>query len=343
MNIESQTINKPNKPNNQNNQNKVNDTISNSQAAINPNASAPDGKSFKSELKSIDSKEQKAEQMSTSINQNTTQSSTVTAPPAANKQGSSQSNDANSFKDELNSIEGSVVKSDADKTVSDKQVADAKVISGHPGLLNILNKANNSVLGQNEEGEPNMLEPLNELGSKIATIRELKSGSFKSQKSEKSEKDELDASLNPNIIKMDHNDALFFAQLVNGDKLTAQGSGLDSNQFTEIKSEATQSSSKVSATLMDSLNESMKTNKPFRIDFDKDIAVIMRVDRDGKLSAEFIPGDKAVEQYLKNNIPLLKESFDKQNLPYSELSYQKQKQQHQQNDNRKKNKEKDDE
>ena len=50
-------------------------------------------------------------------------------------------------------------------------------------------------------------------------------------------------------------------------------------------------------------------------------SVILRVDKDGTLAARFIPGDKAVEQYLKSNIESLKASFKEQDLPYSDLSY----------------------
>ena len=88
---------------------------------------------------------------------------------------------------------------------------------------------------------------------------------------------------------------------------------------------------------MDKLSESMKTNQPFRIDFDKDVSVIIKVNKDGSLAANFIPGDKAVEQYLKNNISFLKQRFDDQNLPYSELSYSNSRQQQQ--ERRKNNKE----
>ena len=41
----------------------------------------------------------------------------------------------------------------------------------------------------------------------------------------------------------------------------------------------------------------------------------------GKVSAEFIPGDKAVEMYLRNNIDSLRQRFDDQNLPYNDLFY----------------------
>ena len=61
------------------------------------------------------------------------------------------------------------------------------------------------------------------------------------------------------------------------------------------------------------------------------------MNKDGSLAANFIPGDKAVEQYLKNNISFLKQRFDDQNLPYSELSYSNSRQQQQ--ERRKNNKE----
>ena len=82
--------------------------------------------------------------------------------------------------------------------------------------------------------------------------------------------------------------------------------------------------------LMDKLAESMKTNQPFRIDFDKDVSVIIKVNKDGSLAANFIPGDKAVEQYLRNNIASLRQRFDEQDLSYTQLSYSNSRQQQQQ-------------
>ena len=93
--------------------------------------------------------------------------------------------------------------------------------------------------------------------------------------------------------------------------------------------ENVQKNVQVSSVLMEKLSESMKTNQPFRIDFDKDVSVIIKVNKDGSLAANFIPGDKAVEQYLRNNIASLRQRFDDQNLPYSELSYSNQNRQQQ--------------
>lgn len=138
---------------------------------------------------------------------------------------------------------------------------------------------------------------------------------------------------------MDNNDIMFFVNLVENRQMIAQNNPVINsninNNFTDIKSEATQETVRVSATLMDAINDSLKTNKSFRIDFDKDIAVIMRVDKEGVLSANFIPGSAAVENYLRNNIETLRQNFDNQNLPYNELSYKRQqKEEHQQHQNK---------
>ena len=76
---------------------------------------------------------------------------------------------------------------------------------------------------------------------------------------------------------------------------------------------------------MNALKESQENNKSFRVDFDKDLSVILRVNKDGKISAEFLPGDKVVEQYLKANIPLLQQQFKDEGLEYENLSYRQSK------------------
>ena len=58
-----------------------------------------------------------------------------------------------------------------------------------------------------------------------------------------------------------------------------------------------------------------------RISFDKDVSVVIKIDKHGKISAEFIPGSAEVENYLRTNIASLKQKFDEQNLPYNELFY----------------------
>ena len=151
------------------------------------------------------------------------------------------------------------------------------------------------------------------------------------------------AAIDYSRISMSDNDAMFFVNLVNKTDMSMQSiAGEFQKNLNTANVQNVQKTAKVSATLMEALSDSMKTNKAFRIDFDKDVSVVMRVDRDGNINANFIPGDKAVEAYLKNNISYLKQRFDEQNLPYNELTYSKHNRQNQQEEKRN-NKENDNE
>ncbi len=124
-------------------------------------------------------------------------------------------------------------------------------------------------------------------------------------------------------LKMNETDAEFFINLtqnneVSIDAITTQAQNLINNGA-DIKQVS--QNFKVSQTLLNALNESRQNNQPIRIDFDQNISVILRVGKDGAISANFIPGDKAVEQYLRNNIDSLKNAFDEQDLDYAELTY----------------------
>ncbi len=77
----------------------------------------------------------------------------------------------------------------------------------------------------------------------------------------------------------------------------------------------------VSNTLFIAIENAAKTGKSVRLDFDKDASVILKISKDGKLSAEFIPNDKAMEIMLKNALPELKAKLDAEKLPYEELNY----------------------
>ncbi len=138
------------------------------------------------------------------------------------------------------------------------------------------------------------------------------------------------------VIKMSDADATFFANLVQNTDMSMKSIASQINSQMLEGSQNVQQSVQVSSVLMDKLAESLKTNQPFRIDFDKDVSVILKVNKDGSLAANFIPGDKAVEQYLRNNISFLKQRFDEQDLPYSQLSYSNSRQQQQRRQNKEK-------
>ena len=147
-----------------------------------------------------------------------------------------------------------------------------------------------------------------------------------------------DSSLFTNSISMTQSDADFFINLTNNNdismqNITAQAQNLI-NQGADVKE--VKQNMQISETLLNAINTAKENNQPLRIDFDKNISVILRVNKDGVISANFIPGDNAVEQYLKNNIDNLKATFNKNDLPYADLSYSNRGKQ-QQKENRRNN------
>ena len=147
-----------------------------------------------------------------------------------------------------------------------------------------------------------------------------------------------DSSLFTNSISMTQSDADFFINLTNNNDISMQNITAQAqnriNQGADVKE--VKQNMQISETLLNAINTAKENNQPLRIDFDKNISVILRVNKDGVISANFIPGDKAVEQYLKNNIDNLKATFNKNDLPYADLSYSNRGKQ-QQKENRRNN------
>ncbi|MCM1339045.1 MAG: hypothetical protein NC191_05185 [Muribaculaceae bacterium] len=126
-----------------------------------------------------------------------------------------------------------------------------------------------------------------------------------------------------NSVSVSASDAEFFIGLTqNNDvsmaNITAQAQTMLNNgaEVAEVKQNI-----QISQTLLDAISKARENNQPLRIDFDQNVSVILRINKEGVVSANFIPGDSAVEQYLRNNISSLRASFEEQELPYSDLSY----------------------
>lgn len=124
-------------------------------------------------------------------------------------------------------------------------------------------------------------------------------------------------------LSMNESDANFFLGLTkNNDismaNITAQAQSMLNNgaEIAEVRQNV-----QISQTLLNAINNARENNQPLRIDFDQNISVILRINKEGVISANFIPGDKAVEQYLRNNISSLRATFEENDLPYSDLSY----------------------
>lgn len=285
-----------------------------------------------------------------------TASSTITKPTETSTYSSSTTtatkDNTASFKDELKTVQNQDSKNTENTKTSDsKDVQDNQNIQkdAEEKTAQTVSKNQQSKIEKDKNSDilddKKVSDSLNELNSKIATLNDIKSN-FNSKTNSfelKIEEKTSDKNDYCKTLKMDNNDIKFFTNLVENQQMSAQNVQLNNvnnsnNAFTEVKAKATQETVKVSATLLDAINESAKTNKPFRIDFGNDIAVVMRVNKDGNLSANFIPGSAAVENYLRNNIEGLRQSFNEQNLPYDELSYSH-RQNQEQNQNRNKEKE----
>ena len=133
-----------------------------------------------------------------------------------------------------------------------------------------------------------------------------------------------------NVVKFD-NIALNEADVEVFTTLVQNGE-IDMNN---LAPKAAEKSVKVSKTLADMLAKSMENNQPLRIDFDNNISVIIRISRDGKISADFLPSSQVAEAYLKENIPLLKQKFEQNNIDYDELNQRERKEQNRENNKKK--------
>ena len=77
-----------------------------------------------------------------------------------------------------------------------------------------------------------------------------------------------------------------------------------------------------------------ENNQPLRIDFDNNISVIIKISREGKIIADFLPSSQIAEAYLKENLPLLRQRFEENNIEYESLNQRERKDR--QKDNKKK-------
>lgn len=144
---------------------------------------------------------------------------------------------------------------------------------------------------------------------------------------------------NEGIKKVDKNTNVLVETVVKFDDIAMSKSDVDffanlvENNQAEVTSQNVKSAH-VSKTLADMLAKSMKDNQPIRIDFDNNISVIIKVGKDGKISADFLPSSQIAETYLKENLPILRQKFDDNNIEYDSLNQRRQKQE--EKDNQKK-------
>ncbi len=115
-------------------------------------------------------------------------------------------------------------------------------------------------------------------------------------------------------------DAKFFLKIVEENKIVQLPlvvSDILNNAITVEEVQKAGATNKIT----DALKTAIEKNKPVRFDFDNNITLVLRVDKEGKINAQFYPNDKIAEEYLKNNIPYLRTRFDEQKISYAQLDY----------------------
>ena len=79
--------------------------------------------------------------------------------------------------------------------------------------------------------------------------------------------------------------------------------------------------SALSAKFLAALKDSIVNKKVFRIDFDNEISVIIKIDTEGKISANFLTSSKELGEGLKNNLYILRQRFEEQGIKYGSIDY----------------------
>ena len=135
----------------------------------------------------------------------------------------------------------------------------------------------------------------------------------------------LDNDININLDNFKKKDIEFFRTCLENPSITLNNlntQNLQANFAVQNQNnEVSYKSFDISKGLFNLIDYSFKAQKPVRLDFNGNSSVILKMNIDGKLIAEFISNDKAMEYVLKSNIPGLRDKLDSEGIPYEEISY----------------------
>lgn len=287
------------------------------------------------------------------VSSSTSTSSTQNAGATAGSSSAVKTQDKNqtSFQEEMKNVDNAEIKEQGADKNSDKVEAktqeENKTSGEHSGQQN-KQASEKTILNAKIDVNPDVDAKLNTTDILSLNIQQLLdtqnqiNGKIEPFRVTISTSEDLTKNIGQTLdfanVEMNEGDAQFFVDIVKNNNAGVQNVVQDIQQAMEFGTEEVQKSANVSKTLINALHNSAKTGQSVRIDFGNDVAVVMRVGKDGAIMANFIPGDKAVEEYLKNNIAFLKQRFEEEDIPYSQLSYsQNQQQRRQQQENNKEN------
>ncbi|EKE03992.1 MAG: hypothetical protein ACD_20C00122G0014 [uncultured bacterium] len=127
-----------------------------------------------------------------------------------------------------------------------------------------------------------------------------------------------------NLDSLDNKDINFLRQLMDNPNAiinSVNGQNLQVNLSADQSAQVSYLSFNVSKGLSDLIEYAYKSQKPVRLDFEGNSSIILRINNEGKLSAEFMSSNKAMEYILKNSIPHLRNRLDSEGIPYKEVVY----------------------
>ena len=258
----------------------------------------------------------------------------------SNTEVSKKSSSESSFKDEMNKVSSSENKKDeknVEKTTETKKTETSGNDAANKTQIEDQAQNNTSQNSLNAELEASRFAPMSMINVNSMLSNDIEQMVNNTNNSivqtNQIEAIEKSAGLSANSglftldftdnLSVSQSDAEFFVNLTQKNDVSVQNITTQAqtmlNQGADVKE--VQQNVRISETLLNAINNARETNQPLRIDFDQNVSVILRIGKDGAIAANFIPGDKAVEQYLKNNIESLKNTFNENDLPYSDLSY----------------------
>jgi hypothetical protein len=151
---------------------------------------------------------------------------------------------------------------------------------------------------------------------KINNIQEIKLFLTAQRLSESKEKADI------NLDKFSKEDIDFFKTCLENPAITFNPQNLQSAIAIQAQNgQVSYKSLDVSKTLFNLMEYSFKAQKPVRLDFSGNSSVILKMHNNGKLVAEFVSNDAAMEYTLKTSLPYLKDKLDSEGIDYEEISY----------------------
>ena len=128
-----------------------------------------------------------------------------------------------------------------------------------------------------------------------------------------------------NVDSLKDSDIKFLKECVNNPNIVIDPSRIqDLQQNIPVQNQSGQSSFKsvdFSKGLANLIEYAYKTQRPIRLDFEGNSSVILKIDNNGKLTAEFISSNKAMEQIIKSSLPDLRNRLNSEGIEYKEITY----------------------